>query len=92
MDRIPCAFMRYSTRKRLDFALKLVKDFSVSGILWYEVLGCEVYDSESYFFVKEMEKRNIPVLILESDYGTEAMAQLKTRIEAFIELVKGSIG
>jgi benzoyl-CoA reductase/2-hydroxyglutaryl-CoA dehydratase subunit BcrC/BadD/HgdB len=89
VDRVPCAFTRQSARKRLDFALKLVKDFDVAGIVWYELLCCETYDSESYFFAQSMGERNIPMLILESDYGTADTGQLKTRIEAFIEILKG---
>jgi benzoyl-CoA reductase/2-hydroxyglutaryl-CoA dehydratase subunit BcrC/BadD/HgdB len=89
VDRIPCAFMRYSTRKRLDFILKLVKDFVVSGVIWYELLCCETYDAESYFFSQKMGERNIPMLILESDYSTADTGQFKTRIEAFIEILSG---
>jgi benzoyl-CoA reductase/2-hydroxyglutaryl-CoA dehydratase subunit BcrC/BadD/HgdB len=89
VDRVPCAFMRYSTRKRFDFVLKLVKDFAVSGVIWYELLCCETYDAESYFFSQEMGERNIPMLILESDYSTVDTGQLKTRIEAFIEILRG---
>jgi benzoyl-CoA reductase/2-hydroxyglutaryl-CoA dehydratase subunit BcrC/BadD/HgdB len=88
-DRIPCAFMRKSTRKRFDFALKLIKDFAVSGVIWYELLCCETYDSESYFFSQKMGERNIPMLILESEYSTADTGQLKTRIEAFIEILRG---
>jgi benzoyl-CoA reductase/2-hydroxyglutaryl-CoA dehydratase subunit BcrC/BadD/HgdB len=90
-DRLPCAFMRDSAKTRLDFALKLVMDFNVSGVIWYELLNCETYDSESYFFAQKMGERNIPMLILESSYGTADTGQLKTRIEAFIEIVKGGV-
>jgi benzoyl-CoA reductase/2-hydroxyglutaryl-CoA dehydratase subunit BcrC/BadD/HgdB len=89
VDRVPCAFMRYSAKKRLDFTLELVKDFGISGIIWYELLCCETYDSESYFFAQSMRERNIPMLILESDYSAADTSQLKTRIEAFIEILKG---
>jgi benzoyl-CoA reductase/2-hydroxyglutaryl-CoA dehydratase subunit BcrC/BadD/HgdB len=89
VDRVPCAFMRDSAKKRLDFALKLVKDFNISGIIWYELLCCETYDAEAYYFAEKMGEHDIPMLILESDYGTAATGQLKTRIEAFIEIVKG---
>jgi benzoyl-CoA reductase/2-hydroxyglutaryl-CoA dehydratase subunit BcrC/BadD/HgdB len=89
VDRVPCAFMRDSAKKRLDFTLKLVKDFNVSGVIWYELLCCETYDSESYYFAHEMAERNIPMLILESDYSTADTGQLKTRIQAFIEIVRG---
>ena len=88
-DRVPCAFMRDSAKKRLDFALKLIKDFDVSGVIWYELLCCESYDSESYFFTEKLGEQNIPILVLESDYGTADTGQLKTRIEAFMEIVKG---
>jgi benzoyl-CoA reductase/2-hydroxyglutaryl-CoA dehydratase subunit BcrC/BadD/HgdB len=63
----------------------------VSGVIWYELLNCETYDSESYFFAQRMGERNIPMLILESSYGTADTGPLKTRIEAFIEIVKGGI-
>jgi benzoyl-CoA reductase/2-hydroxyglutaryl-CoA dehydratase subunit BcrC/BadD/HgdB len=89
-DRVPCAFMRHSVKKRLDFALTLVKDYAVSGVIWYELLGCETYDSESYFFVQKMREHKIPMLILESDYGTSDIGQLRIRIEAFIEQIKGA--
>jgi len=89
VDRIPCAYIRDSARKRLDFALGLIRDFNISGVIWYEVLGCETYDSESYFFTGEMRKRGIPVLILESDYSASSTGQMRTRIEAFMEILRG---
>jgi benzoyl-CoA reductase/2-hydroxyglutaryl-CoA dehydratase subunit BcrC/BadD/HgdB len=90
-DRVPPAFMRYSAKPRLDFALKLITDFTVAGVIWYELLGCETYDAESYYFRQKLEERNIPMLILESDYGMAGVGQMKTRIEAFIEMVKGGL-
>jgi benzoyl-CoA reductase/2-hydroxyglutaryl-CoA dehydratase subunit BcrC/BadD/HgdB len=90
-DRIPCAFMIHSARARLDFALKLIRDFNVSGVIWYELLGCETYDSESYYVSRKLEDKKIPLLILESDYGTSDIGQLKNRIDAFMEIVKGGI-
>jgi benzoyl-CoA reductase/2-hydroxyglutaryl-CoA dehydratase subunit BcrC/BadD/HgdB len=91
VDRVPCAFMRYSTGKRLDFLLDLIKEFQIDGVIWYELLACETYDSESYFFAEKMAEHNIPMLVLESDYGTADTGQIKTRIEAFMEIVKGGV-
>ena len=88
-ERVPCAFMRNSAKKRLDFVLELIDTFNVAGIIWYELLYCETYDVESYYFAEEMGKRDIPMLILESGYSTADTGQMKTRIEAFIEIVKG---
>jgi benzoyl-CoA reductase/2-hydroxyglutaryl-CoA dehydratase subunit BcrC/BadD/HgdB len=90
-ERLPCAFMRYASQKRLDSVLKLAEDFNVSGIIWYQLLYCETYDAESYFFNQKMGERNIPMLILESGYDEGGTGPMKVRIDAFIELVKGGI-
>jgi len=90
-ERLPCAFMRYSSKKRLDFALKLIKDFNVSGVIWYELLYCETYDSESYIFAQKLNEYNIPMLKLESEYSAASVGQFKIRIDAFIELVRGGV-
>jgi benzoyl-CoA reductase/2-hydroxyglutaryl-CoA dehydratase subunit BcrC/BadD/HgdB len=87
IDRIPCAFMRDSAQKRLDFGLELIRDFNVSGVIWYELIGCETYDEESYFFAQKLEELNIPMLIIESDYGMRYTGQIQTRIEAFVEML-----
>ena len=88
-DRIPCAFMRSSTKKRFDFALGLIIDFNVSGVIWYELQCCETYDQESYYFNKKLREQNIPMLIVESNYDISDAGPLRTRIDAFIELMKG---
>ena len=90
-DRVPCAFMRYSAGERLDFALKLIDDFDISGVIWYELLCCETYDTEAYYFTEKLAERDIPMLVVESDYTAATTGQLKTRLQAFTEIVKGII-
>jgi benzoyl-CoA reductase/2-hydroxyglutaryl-CoA dehydratase subunit BcrC/BadD/HgdB len=88
-NRLPPAFMRSATEKRVEFALKLVEDFNVSGVVWYELLCCETYDQESYVFFNEFDTRGIPMLIIESDYGPLDTGTLRTRLGAFMELLQG---
>jgi benzoyl-CoA reductase/2-hydroxyglutaryl-CoA dehydratase subunit BcrC/BadD/HgdB len=88
-DRVPCAFMRNSAQIRFDFVLELIANFNVSGVIWYELLRCETYDAESYFFAKRLEEQNIPMLIIESDYGSDLDSQTKLRVEAFVESLQG---
>ncbi|MFC1535430.1 2-hydroxyacyl-CoA dehydratase subunit D, partial [Thermodesulfobacteriota bacterium] len=90
-DREHCAFMRNSVKNRFEFALKLISEYDVSGVIWYELLNCETYDSESYYFAQKMGERGIPMLILESDYSMAGIGQVRVRIEAFIEILKGGI-
>ena len=88
-DRLPCAYMRNSPRPRLEFSLKLIEDFAVDGVVWYEIPCCETYDAESFYFHKQLTALDIPMLILEPDYGAGDEGQMKTRLEAFIEILKG---
>ncbi len=88
-DKLPCAFMRDSTKKRLDFIWRLIEDFHVSGVIWYELLCCETYDQESYFLDKKMQERDIPMLIVESNYDVADAGPLRNRLDAFMEMVKG---
>jgi benzoyl-CoA reductase/2-hydroxyglutaryl-CoA dehydratase subunit BcrC/BadD/HgdB len=85
----PPAFMRYSTGRRLDFALEQIRYFNVSAVIWYELLCCETYDAEAYFFIKRMKEQKIPMLVLESDYGMLIDAGTRNRIEAFMEMIRG---
>jgi benzoyl-CoA reductase/2-hydroxyglutaryl-CoA dehydratase subunit BcrC/BadD/HgdB len=89
VDRVPGAFLRASSKKRLDFALELISEFKATAVIWYELLNCETYDSESYYFERELSQRDIPVLILGAGYGQADSEQLKIRTSAFIEMVKG---
>ena len=88
-DRLPCAFMRSSAKKRLDFITRLAKDFDVAGVIWYQLLYCDTYDIESYFFMQELNKLGLPMLKLESDYDILDRGAVKTRIETFVETLRG---
>ena len=67
------------------------KDFDIEGVIWYELVCCETYDSESYFFEHKMNEMGIPMLTLESSYGTADTGQMKTRVDGFIEILKGAV-
>ena len=88
-ERLPGGFMARSTANRLDFAIKLVNDFSVSGVIFYELLYCETYDVEAYYYAKKLKEKNIPVLVIESEYNVSDRGQLKARIDAFLEIIGG---
>lgn len=87
-NRVPNAVMPAAASKRYDFLAGLVKDFRVEGIIWYQLLFCETYDIESFYFVHKMKQSGIPVLKLQSDYDVLDRGSIKTRMEAFVEMLK----
>lgn len=90
-DRLPAAFMRSSTAKRFHFLNRLITDFKVAGVIWYELQCCETYDQEAFFLHEKLQEKGIPILTVESTYDTSDAGPLKTRVDAFIELIQGGM-
>jgi benzoyl-CoA reductase/2-hydroxyglutaryl-CoA dehydratase subunit BcrC/BadD/HgdB len=69
---------------------KLVADYRVDGVVWYQLVFDEIYDMEAACIGKWLREMNVPFLKLESsyEYSREAMGPLKTRIESFVGSVK----
>jgi len=85
--RVPPAWFRPG-RERLDFLVKLSKDFNVDGVIWYQLMYRESYKTESYYFPDILNRETgLSMLTLESDYDAAEVGQLRTRIETFIESI-----
>ena len=88
---VNCSFIRPNMDRHFDFIIKLAKDFAVDGIVWYQLRMCETWDIESFFLADRMKQKKapLPMLKLDSEYDIADRGPLKTRIETFIESLKG---
>jgi bzd-type benzoyl-CoA reductase N subunit len=84
--RIPCARMMDSNR-RLDHVMDLAADFKVHGVICYTLKFCDTFLYDVPLLKKRLDAERIPCLFLDSDYTPGTMGRLKTRIEAFLELL-----
>ncbi|MBA3035546.1 MAG: 2-hydroxyacyl-CoA dehydratase [Desulfobacterium sp.] len=88
MDRIVPAWFRPAS-ERLEYLVKLAKDFSVDGVVWYQLMYRESYKIESYYFPDILEKETgLSMLTLESDYDPSEIGQMRTRIETYLESIR----
>ena len=85
--KIDCACFT-PNEERTDHILDLAKEFKANGVIHYSIQFCTPYTMEAYKVEKTLQQKGIPILKIETDYGMEDMGQLKTRIEAFLEMVK----
>jgi benzoyl-CoA reductase/2-hydroxyglutaryl-CoA dehydratase subunit BcrC/BadD/HgdB len=85
--KIDCACFT-PNEERTDHILDLAKEFKADGVIHYSIQFCTPYTVEAYKVEKTLQEKGIPILKIETDYGMEDMGQLKTRIEAFLEMVK----
>jgi benzoyl-CoA reductase/2-hydroxyglutaryl-CoA dehydratase subunit BcrC/BadD/HgdB len=94
MKRIPPSVFQPAWIERIEYLKKLIGEYRIDGVIWYQLVFEEIYDMESAIVAREMQKMNIPFLKLESsfEYSREAMGPLTTRIESFIESIKRKVG
>jgi benzoyl-CoA reductase/2-hydroxyglutaryl-CoA dehydratase subunit BcrC/BadD/HgdB len=90
MKKVPAAYFRPS-KGRLDFILKLARDFKVDGILWYQLMYRDGADIQSYRFSQILKKElDIPMLKVQSDWDMAGeIGPFRTRIETFVQTIEG---
>jgi benzoyl-CoA reductase subunit C len=88
LRKIPCPFM-YSSEERFKHVRAMVKLFDVEGALIFSIKSCDVHCFDAPLLAEELrEKEGLPVSCLEWEHSLSGIAQLKTRIEAFIEMLE----
>jgi benzoyl-CoA reductase/2-hydroxyglutaryl-CoA dehydratase subunit BcrC/BadD/HgdB len=75
----------YRTKNVIEFCRKN----NIKGIINNCLKFCDSYSSNADLFKRRMTEEGFQVLNLERDYSQNSIGQLKTRIDAFLEIVKG---
>jgi benzoyl-CoA reductase/2-hydroxyglutaryl-CoA dehydratase subunit BcrC/BadD/HgdB len=75
--------------ERIDQIAKEYRAAKAQGIIHYSLQFCHTYNIEEIKVRELCERENIPYLSIESDYSPEDVGQLQTRIEAFLEQIRG---
>jgi len=75
-------------RARIERLLQFVQNFRVSGVLYHVLMGCYIYSIEGRHIEKTLMEKGTPMLTIETDYSTEDVEQIRTRIEAFLEMIQ----
>ena len=89
--RTPPSIFQPSWEQRIAYLKELIENYNIDGVIWYQLSFDEIYNMECSVVAKAMEQIKMPFLKLESsyEYSREAMGPLTTRVESFIEALKG---
>ena len=71
---------------RMDRVIELSRDFHVRGVISHNLRLCQPTDMETTLLRQVLKEEKIPLLVLATDLGLEDVEQLKTRVEAFLEM------
>jgi benzoyl-CoA reductase/2-hydroxyglutaryl-CoA dehydratase subunit BcrC/BadD/HgdB len=72
---------------RYDHIFKLAKDYKVDGVVSDVVRFCAPLENDKPWLQKAMDARGIPLLQLGVDYCENPSGQMRTRVEAFLEML-----
>lgn len=72
---------------RIDDILRLTEEYHVDGVIDVNLKFCTLYDTEGRNVELALKKAGIPVLGIETDYTDTDAEQIRTRVEAFLEML-----
>jgi benzoyl-CoA reductase/2-hydroxyglutaryl-CoA dehydratase subunit BcrC/BadD/HgdB len=83
----PCFTSEEGNKDRMDKLETLIKDYKIDGVVYHVIRGCHLYAMEYMRLKRVLEKTTIPMYYLDTEYSREDSGQIKTRMEAFMEML-----
>ncbi len=84
----PCFTSEHGNEDRVNWIMDRIKEYKVDGVIYYVVRGCILYAMEYARIKRVLDRMNIPVYYLDTEYTREDVGQMKTRVEAFLEMLE----
>jgi benzoyl-CoA reductase/2-hydroxyglutaryl-CoA dehydratase subunit BcrC/BadD/HgdB len=84
----PCFTSEHGNEDRINWIIDRIKEYKVDGVIYYVVRGCILYAMEYQRIKNVLDAMNIPVYYLDTEYTREDVGQMKTRVEAFLEMLE----
>ena len=72
---------------RFGHIKRAINDFKVDGVILYIYKYCDPFGFEVPAMKSYIELTDVPVLYLEDEYSMSTIARLRTRIQAFLEMI-----
>lgn len=86
LDQPPC-FRMNPIEDAIKFSVNLAKEYNVDGIVYYYLKFCLAYAIMTREYIETFQKLGIPMLVISGDYSGGDVGQIRTRLEAFVEVL-----
>jgi len=88
VKRVPCPSKDWPVRTRVDHIVKLAKEYDIQGAIVMQMKFCDPHELDTPAIKKALENDvGVPTIFLEFDV-TVPIGQFKTRVEAFLEILR----
>jgi benzoyl-CoA reductase subunit C len=89
LDNLICPRMFDEFEKRRDFIFDTVERSRAHGVVLVHNKFCDIHGVDNVQLRLALEKKGVPVLQLEKEYGARAdLGRVRTRVQAFLERIK----
>ena len=85
----PCPTRIYPKLELGPYLVNTVKRASAKGLIIVMVKFCEAHDYTYPHMRRHLDPAGVPYLMIKTEHGTTSVEQLKTRLQAFLEIVGG---
>jgi benzoyl-CoA reductase/2-hydroxyglutaryl-CoA dehydratase subunit BcrC/BadD/HgdB len=86
-SKIPCACFTPNDA-RVKSITQLAEQFKVEGVIYYTLQCCHDYNVEAVKVERALKAQDLPMLKIETDYAMGDSEQIRTRVEAFLEIIE----
>ena len=73
---------------RFDYLMELIQDFKADAVIYFNLKYCHPFLYEAPLFRNKFQKQGIPTMFLETGHDLSGLGQLRTRVQAFIEMLE----
>lgn len=85
--KAPCARME-GIEERFQYLKGFVDDSMADGIIYSAVKFCDTFVYDVPLMRNRFEQAEVPFLFLDNDYEWTNLGQMRTRVEAFVEMIR----
>ncbi len=77
----------YQNDARGDIIKEFIREYQADGVIDVVLSGCHTYAIETNKIKEASREAGVNYMLLETDYSKQDVGQIRTRLEAFIELL-----
>jgi benzoyl-CoA reductase/2-hydroxyglutaryl-CoA dehydratase subunit BcrC/BadD/HgdB len=85
--KVSCPRIMNDHENRLKLLLKEIKEAEIDGVILQRINNCDLHGCDNMLFEHELKNLNIPILNIDREVFLEDKIRLRTRIEAFLEII-----
>src|SRR5699024_9521486 len=72
---------------RTEDVIKYAEEYNEDGVIYYNLSYCNTYAIVYEKIEKDLKEKDIQLIMVETDYSEEDTGQIRTRVEAFLEMI-----